>query len=153
MTSTSPVPTPVRPPQDAGGVTPSDEVGPNARPGENLVAASTSPEARPGGTGLTSLWFLADCDRCGGDLAQPFRRQAERDQWAIDHLLGTGHAVRLSVDGLAEDLHLTTYLRYTDGRDGFKWLCPAPQCAKWIGPYETPQLALADWRGHARLAR
>lgn len=153
MSPTSPPPALATPVGDRG-TPPAGEVDSIARPGGNLVAASTSPEVRPGSGPSDSLWFLAECHHCGGDLAQPFRKQAERDQWAIAHLLGTGHAVRLSVDGIDDDLHLAAYLRRTDDAGGFKWLCPAPTCAvRWIGSYDTPQLALADWRGHAGIGR
>lgn len=150
MSSTSPVPAPAHAPRDGRAPTSAGEVDPNDCPGGNLVAASTSSEDHPGGL----IWFLANCERCGGEsFSQPFRRQAERDQWAIGHLLGTRHAVSLSVDEVSAESHLSTYLRFTDDGDGFKWLCMATGCVKWIGPYDTPQLALADWRGHAGLAR
>jgi hypothetical protein len=148
MTSTSPVPTQTSDPRGPGGMTPSGEVDLSARPGGNLVAASTSSEVRPGSGLITDLWFLAGCARCGEDLAQPFRRQAERDQWAIAHLLGTRHSVSLSVDGMSADVHQSMYLRFDDDGAEFKWLCMAVSCVKWIGPYATPQLALADWRFH-----
>jgi hypothetical protein len=96
-----------------------------------------------------SLWFLAACERCGSDLAEPFRNQSERDHWAIAHLLGTGHTVNISVDGVPAEAHLTAYLRRTEDGAGFKWLCPGDAHPAWIGNYETPQLAIADWRGHS----
>lgn len=129
MTSSSPVPAAVRPDpprRDAGS------------PTGGLGSAAGPP-----------LWFLANCDPCGSDLAQPFRSQVERDAWAIAHLLGTGHTVGLSVDEVPSDAHLSAFLRNTPDSGGFRWLCMAPECARWIGPYGTPQLALADWRGHA----
>jgi hypothetical protein len=129
MTSSSPVPAPVSTAPPAGAsATPPGELGPNL-----------------------PLWFLAHCDPCGGEsFAEPFRRQADRDTWAVDHLLATGHTVRLSIDDVPSDTHLAAYLRRVDAAgEAFQWLCPSTDCARWIGPHETPQLALADWRGHA----
>lgn len=153
MTSTSPVSASLRPPRAADA--PSGEVGPGSRPARSGVAASTPTGAAPGG-----IWFLAGCDRCDPDLDQPFSVQADRDQWAMAHVVATHHTVRLTVDGVAPESHLSVVIRYRSnpavtGRPvaggTYAWLCPAPDadCVRWHGPYETPQLALADWRGHS----
>lgn len=130
MTSSSPVHTPATRPPARGDLTPPGELGSNLRAGG-------------------SIWFLAGCDRCGEDLAQPFRIQAERDGWAVEHLTSTGHVVRIGVDGVSDSAHLTAYLRRTADGDGFKWLCPGDAHPAWIGNYETVQLALAGWRSHS----
>jgi hypothetical protein len=129
MTSSSPVHAPVIRPPARGDLTPPGELGPNLRAG--------------------SIWFLASCDRCDEDLSQPFRVQAERDVWAVEHLTSTGHVVRISVDEIPDSSHLTAYLRRTDDGDGFKWLCPGDEHPVWVGNFETVQLAIADWRGHS----
>jgi hypothetical protein len=121
------------------------------------VPATQAPPVAPDGPPVGELgliWFLAHCARCSGeDLSQPFRTQVVRDSWAIEHMAATGHTVSLSVDEASADSHLSAYLRRTDDGDGFKWLCMAGSCVTWIGPYDTPQLALADWRGHPEAAR
>jgi hypothetical protein len=129
MTSSSPVHAPVTRPPARGDLTPPGELGPNFRAG--------------------SIWFLAGCDRCSTDTAEPFQNQTKRDGWAVDHLTSTGHVVRISVDGVPDSAHLTAYLRRTDDGAGFKWLCPGDARPAWIGNYETVQLALADWRSHS----
>lgn len=100
------------------------------------------------------VWFLAVCHRCGEDLAQPFRDEHDRDEWAARHLADVGHTVQLTVEGLdaMPGLHMSGVLRLDD--DGrFKWLCPAADCERWNGPYDTPQLAIASWRGHSPAGR
>lgn len=134
MTSSSPVPAPAPLSPSRLREAPAGGLGP--------IAGAT--EARSPG-----IWFLASCDRCGNDFGQPFRVQVDRDRWAVNHLLGTGHVVRIGVDGVPDSSHLAAYLRRTDDGDGFKWLCPGDAHPVWVGTYETPQLALADWRGHS----
>lgn len=130
MTSSSPAPAPVHDPRSRGGAPPSGELDP-------------------------IVWLLAYCARCGSELAQPFRSQVDRDAWAVEHLLATGHTVSMEIDGQDGNVeaHTSVYLRRTDDGDGFKWLCMASGCVRWIGPYDTPQLALADWRGHESVTR
>jgi hypothetical protein len=134
MTSSSPVPVPASPSPSRLREAPTGELG--------FTAGRTE-------AGSPGIWFMASCDRCNSDLAQPFRVQSERDQWAVAHLVDTGHVVRIGVDGIPDSAHLTAYLRRTADGNGFKWLCPGDAHPAWIGNYETVQLALADWRSHS----
>jgi hypothetical protein len=95
------------------------------------------------------LWFLAMCARCGDDLAQPFRVEADRDDWAAKHVADTGHVVRLTVDGLDNlpGLHLCGVIS-RDQNGGYRYVCPADTCGTSNGPYSTPQLAIVSWRNH-----
>jgi hypothetical protein len=108
------------------------------------------------------VWFLAECHRCGQDLAQPFRDETERDGWALDHAESTGHLVHLTAEWqdhpAAEPApaHLAAMIRCFPG-SVWRWLCPSAACAarkdgtpRWNGPYGTGQLALASWRAHGR---
>jgi hypothetical protein len=114
-----------------------------------------APDAGPpeGAVGAL-IWYLATCHQCGADLAQPFHSDVERDDWAAKHVEATGHVVLLSVDAFVEAAPPTRVIRPSelsvDG-SGFKFLCVGPGrfCARWNGPYATPQLALAASRAHA----
>lgn len=104
-----------------------------------------------GGVGSPADWFLATCHRCAPHLSQPFRDRAECEDWAAAHAEGTGHCVIVSVDGdLADATHLSVVLRRTDDGDGYTWLCTTEGCRRWNDPRDTPQLALAMFREHAR---
>ena len=41
-------------------------------------------------------WYLAVCLTCTPLLPMPFIDRAERDEWAVAHRDGTGHAVHLT---------------------------------------------------------
>jgi hypothetical protein len=96
------------------------------------------------------VWYLAICHRCGGeDLAEPFRDEDERDEWATKHVAETGHTVQLTIDGFDDlpGLHMTGVLRRDDNGQ-FRFLCPADDCKRWNGPYDTAGLAITSWRAH-----
>ena len=97
---------------------------------------------------ITTVWYLATCHRCGPDLAQPFTDLVERDEWAVKHAESSGHVVHLSIDGEATDGHHAMLLRYFAYGAFWRWMCPAPACSRWNGPYDSGQLALASWRSH-----
>jgi hypothetical protein len=135
---------------------------------------STSPEsARPpilptpgvttpaGGVGLIAaltpvvhhvpVFYLAICYRCGEDLGVPFiDDEGARDTWAAVHVAHTGHTVQLTIDGFEElaALHMTGVITRTADGNAFTFTCPADECGRENGPYATPQLAIASWRGH-----
>ena len=39
------------------------------------------------------VFYLAICQDCTPILPQPFHGEAERDQWQVAHVSGTGHRV------------------------------------------------------------
>lgn len=99
------------------------------------------------------MWFIAVCHRCDPDFGQPFAAEDERDEWAAAHAVGSGHVVQLLIEVARVELgeHTSAMLRFEDDRAW--WLCTAPGCARWNGPYVTAPLAAASFRSHRQANR
>lgn len=109
---------------------------------ESPASAGGSPE---GGVGLVP-WFLAACNRCNIDgLEEPFLAEDARDDWAAKHAAAAGHVVFVSIDGGPEPARA---LRLDENGQDFRFLCVAPKCARWNGPFPSAQVALASARAH-----
>lgn len=99
------------------------------------------------------VYFIARCARCGdgdGDpMVQPFRDETERDEWAAQHVTGTGHVVTLTIDGLEglPQLHMVGVLT-RDEHGQYRFVCPADDCGTSNGPYDRALTAIASWRTH-----
>lgn len=98
----------------------------------------------------TEMWFIAICHRCDPDFGQPFSDEDERDEWASAHAVGTGHVVQLLIEVQHVELgeHTTAMLRFENDRAW--WLCTAPSCEQWNGPYDGAPLAAASFRSHRK---
>lgn len=42
---------------------------------------------------VIDAWWLAECQDCEPVLVQPFRDEADRDEWTTIHSATTGHVV------------------------------------------------------------
>jgi hypothetical protein len=104
------------------------------------------------------VYFTARCSRCGDGgsdpLVEPFRDEAERDEWAAGHVTGTGHVVVLTIDGLEglPMLHMVGVLS-RDQNSQFRFVCPADDCGTSCGPYDRAATAIASWRTHRPSAK
>lgn len=111
------------------------------------------------GTSAPAYAHLAACEaqhRDGGGLHEPFRTRAERDDWVARHVDRLGCRVTASTiaegeggEGLpAYQLERARPAR-SDRAPGYRWRLAfaGGGWGEWVGPYETPQLALADLRG------
>jgi hypothetical protein len=74
---------------------------------------------RDGEACLSGPWFTAGCLRCD-DKAGPFTQRADRDQWAIEHTLATGHPVRVE-HGHSEQLVYVTVGNSDDKLTQARW--------------------------------
>jgi hypothetical protein len=116
---------------------PSPMTGPPVSP----APATGSPE---GGV-AAAVWFLAACHRCNIDgLEEPFLDEGARDDWAARHVETAGHVVFVSTDGS----HLPTRVIRRDSDGCYKFLCVAPKCVRWVGPFDSAPIALASARSH-----
>lgn len=152
------------------GVAYSAGMTPNSAPDLPAAPAPRTADSRPGeGFGVSIadrldreqfraalagvVYFVARCARCGdgeGDpLVEPFRDEAERDEWAAQHVTGTGHVVTLTIDGLEglPMLHMVGILT-RDQHGAFRFVCPADDCGTSNGPYDRALTAIASWRTH-----
>jgi hypothetical protein len=111
----------------------------------------TVPDPPAGEVGPVFVWYLAGCGRCGSlDTPEPFRDEADRDDFALEHSQLTGHVVHLSeATGEGRDGQHTAVLIRCFGSEGWRWLCPAAGCERWNGPFVSGFGALQSWRSHA----
>lgn len=102
-------------------------------------------DSSPGDGAGSPSWFLAECHRCGENLAEPFLDEDARDDWAAAHVRDTGHIVFICTDGAA----FSRVIRPEPGQ-GFKFFCTnvGATCASWNGPFGSPQVAIASARAH-----
>jgi hypothetical protein len=106
----------------------------------------------PGEPMTATTWYLATCHRCDPDFAQPFRREASRDAWAVAHVAATGHSVVISVQPSSAP---AVVLQFGDRK--WVWICThcALTAARDIDPdecggadFDTGMLALTAARAH-----
>jgi hypothetical protein len=104
--------------------------------------------------GGEGLWHLAMCGRCVPDLAEPFRDEIARDDWAVGHAATLGHGVVLrEEDATGRAQHgsaLITFSPHVNPSSPWWWMCALPTSATLSGWADTGQLALAARRKRLR---
>lgn len=87
-------------------------------------------------------------------MVEPFRCEAERDEWAAQHVTRTGHVVTCTIDGLdgLPQLHMIGIVS-RDPDSQFRFVCPADDCGTSNGPYPSASVAIASWRQHKPSAK
>jgi hypothetical protein len=119
---------------------------------------SSSPLATPAQhfEATNPVWHVLWCHTCDPDYGISYPTEGERDGAAFTHV-PSGHVVELSIEpvpatevpgkGAVWSGHEGGVRLRRDENGQFRWLYPTDGSVTWAGPYDTPQLALASWRG------